>query len=160
MLPCIEQMPQPTDKATIRRATARDGEVLTSTVRGASAYAGEYRKIVRDVLISPEQIRRDHVYLCELDGEVAGFYALVSDDGGTELDFMFVADEAQRLGIGRLLFGHMKNTARMLGHRSVLIVSHPPAEPFYAKMGAVTVDREPPSGRVMWSRPRMRLELF
>jgi len=47
-----------------------------------------------------------------------------------------------------------------VGHRSVLIVSHPPAEPFYAKMGAVTVDREPPSGRVMWSRPRMRLELF
>jgi len=56
-------MPQPTDKATIRRATARDGEVLTSMVRGASAYAGEYRKIVRDVRISPEQIRRDHVYL-------------------------------------------------------------------------------------------------
>jgi hypothetical protein len=80
-------MPQPTDKATIRRATARDGEVLTSTVRGASAYAGEYRKIVRDVRISPEQIRRDHVYLCELDGEVAGFYALVSDEGGAELDF-------------------------------------------------------------------------
>lgn len=91
---------------------------------------------------------------------MAGFYALVSDEGGAELDFMFVADKAQGLGIGRLLFGHMKNTARTLGHDRVLIVSHPPAEPFYAKMGAVTVDRKPPSGRVMWSRPRMRLGLF
>ncbi len=66
---------------------------------------------------------------------MAGFYALVSDEGGAELDFMFVADKAQGLGIGRLLFEHMKAAARTLGHDRVLIVAHPPAEPFYKDGG-------------------------
>ncbi|CAM5613295.1 GNAT family N-acetyltransferase OS=Streptomyces cyaneofuscatus OX=66883 GN=G3I52_01355 PE=4 SV=1 [Streptomyces cyaneofuscatus] len=73
---------------------------------------------------------------------------------------MFVADEAQGLGIGRLLIGHLREEARRAGLTGVRIVSHPPAEGFYCGRGAErvgTVRANPPA--VMWDRPEPPLPL-
>lgn len=148
------------DMARVREATARDADALTSLVRNSAAYAGRYREIVREVEVSAGYIARNLVRVCDLpDGTVAGFYALVCGPEGAELDLMFVSEDAQGSGVGRLLFEDMRETARAFGHDSVLIVAHPPAEGFYTRMGAIRVGTQPPGGRTSWSRPRMELRL-
>ena len=72
---------------------------------------------------------------------------------------MFVADDARGSGVGRLLFGHMAETARRLGHRGVALVSLPPAEGFYARMGATNTGTRSPQGHVTWESPRMWVDL-
>jgi N-acetylglutamate synthase-like GNAT family acetyltransferase len=139
----------------IRRAVSGDSVDLTRIVRASSAYEGEYRRMVEHIVISPEQIARDLVYVYELKGHIVGFYSLMRKDSHAELDFLFVDTDLIAHGIGRKLFLHMLAEARQHGYNEVLIVSHPPAEAFYARMGAVTVAMQPPAGRVTWSRPRM-----
>jgi N-acetylglutamate synthase-like GNAT family acetyltransferase len=140
---------------TIRRARYADSLMLTQMVRESSAYGGEYRRMVETVSISPEQIARDLMYVYELVGRIAGFYSLKYDAGRAELDFLFVDNNAQGQGVGRILFQHMLGEAQRLGIAEVLIVSHPPAEAFYARMGAATIGVQPPAGRITWARPRM-----
>jgi N-acetylglutamate synthase-like GNAT family acetyltransferase len=139
----------------IRTAVDSDCPTLTRMVRESSAYTGEYRRMVEAVGISPEQLARDLVYVCELDGHIAGFYSLMRKGEQAELDFLFVENDIQGQGVGRMLFQHMLGEARRLGYAEVLIVSHPPAEAFYARMGATTIGVQPPAGRVTWARPRM-----
>ena len=144
----------------VRQAEASDAEALTLLAQGSSALAGEYRAIVPDLVITAEHIRRDHFYVCEAGGRIVGFYALITGEAGAELDLMFVADGARGVGVGRMLFGHMKETARHLGHGGVSLVSLPPAEGFYARMGAVRTGTRAPCGHVTWESPRMWLDLL
>ena len=143
----------------IRQATGADSAALTRMVRESSAYTGEYRKIVENIEISPAQIARDTVYVCEVDGQVAGFYSLKRHEGSIELDYMFVDNTYTGSGVGRLLFEHMLDEAKQLGYSEVEIIAHPPAEAFYAKMGAGRVGMQPPAGRVTWERPRMLVKV-
>ncbi|MDQ1012731.1 GNAT superfamily N-acetyltransferase [Streptomyces sp. V4I23] len=137
------------------RATARDAGRLTRMVRGSGAYEGHYAAMVAGYRVGPDYIESHEVHLAVGDeGRLLGFYALVLSP--PELDLMFVADDAQGLGIGRLLIAHMKERAREAGVGSVRVVSHPPAEGFYLSVGARrtgTVPAAPPA--VLWDRPEL-----
>lgn len=65
---------------------------------------------------------------------VLGFYALLLTEA--ELDLMFVTDDAQGRGIGRLLVAHLTDRAREAGLTGVRVVAHPPSEGFYLSVGA------------------------
>ncbi|MGW0859035.1 GNAT family N-acetyltransferase [Streptomyces sp. NPDC002690] len=96
-----------------------------------------------------------------------GFYSLVLDAGEPhgpaatgELDLMFVADAAQGHGIGRRLVAHLRQEAARAGLDAVRVVSHPPSEGFYRRVGAErtgTVPANPPY--VMWDRPELMLPI-
>ena len=145
----------------VRRAVAPDAQALTDLTQSSTAYAGEYGAILDGLVITPAQVERDLYYLVEDDhGGTVGYYSLIAhDDGLAELDLLFVADHAQGGGLGALLFRHMVMVAREHGFTRVRIVSHPPAEPFYLRMGAQRVGTQPPQGRVTWSRPLLELLL-
>lgn len=145
---------------TVRRATARDAKRLTRLVRTSRAYEGPYAPMVEGYRLGPDYIETHQVYVAAdtATDRVLGFYALVLSP--PELDLMFVADEAQGLGIGRVLAGHLKEEARRAGLTGVRIVSHPPAEGFYRSIGAEpagTVLASPPA--VMWDRPELMLAI-
>ena len=140
---------------SIRRAEPTDSLLLTAIVRTSQAYAESYRAMVKHIVITAEQIEKDSVYVCEIDEHIVGFYCLLRHGERAELDFLFVDNDFQGHGIGRFLFQHMLQEAKRQGFSGVEIVAHPPSEAFYAKMGAVTVGREPPIGGITWSRPRM-----
>ncbi|WP_411069555.1 GNAT family N-acetyltransferase [Streptomyces sp. cmx-4-25] len=159
---------------TIRRATADDSRRLTRLVRGSRAYRGDYAAMVEGYQVGGSYIEHHPVFVAADgggDGRVLGFYALLIDgagagagvgDGdatGAELDLAFVADEAQGLGIGRLLMEHMTEQARAAGLHSVKVVAHPPAEEFYLRTGAVRTGTVPPSGHVHWERPELRYDV-
>ncbi|WP_030909718.1 GNAT family N-acetyltransferase [Streptomyces sp. NRRL F-5126] len=151
-------------RVAIRRATARDAKRLTTLVGSSRAYEGRYASMVAGYRVGPDYIETHEVHVAvEAPGEalgpggpVLGFYSLLL--APPELDLLFVADSAQRLGIGRLLVTHMKATARAAGADHVHVVSHPPAEGFYTSVGATrtgTSRAAPPA--VPWDRPELSI---
>ncbi|MGW9137292.1 GNAT family N-acetyltransferase [Streptomyces sp. NPDC055681] len=142
----------------IRRATARDAKRLTRLVRNSRAYEGPYAPMVDGYRVGPDYIETHRVFVAAHSGtdRLLGFYSLVLEPA--ELDLMFVADDAQGLGIGRLLIAHLRGEAQLAGLTAVRIVSHPPAEGFYRSVGALrtgTAAANPPA--VMWDRPELTL---
>ncbi|MEV0371114.1 GNAT family N-acetyltransferase [Streptomyces sp. NPDC050636] len=143
----------------IRRAVVRDGKRLTRLVRNSAAYQGPYAAMVAGYRVGPDYIEANRVFVAvdeADDGRLLGFYSLIVDP--PELDLMFVADDAQGLGIGRRLIEHLRGEARGAGLDSVRIVSHPPSEGFYRSVGARltgSVPANPPA--VMWARPELAL---
>ena len=109
--------------------------------------------------VTSEQLATNYVYVFEEASKILGFYSLANIASSLELDLMFVANESQGKRIGAALFDHMKQRAVSLGANEVKIVAHPPAEAFYARMGARNVGVKAPSGRVTWERPIMLLKV-
>ncbi|MFE7357655.1 GNAT family N-acetyltransferase [Streptomyces sp. NPDC057543] len=145
----------------IRRATAQDARRLTRLVRTSRAYEGHYAAMVAGYRVGPDYIETHQVFAAVESGteRLLGFYALILDP--PELDLMFVADDAQGVGIGRLLVAHLREEARRTGLTGVRIVSHPPAEGFYRSVGARrtgTLAANPPA--VMWDRPELVLPVI
>ncbi|MGW4163876.1 N-acetyltransferase family protein [Streptomyces sp. NPDC004788] len=146
------------DDITLRRATAADSKRLSRLVRTSSAYAGEYAAMVDGYQVGGSYIEHHPVYVAvDAEGRVLGFYALLLDEA--ELDLAFVADEAQGLGIGRMLMAHMAAQGRAAGLDSIRVVAHPPAEEFYVRTGARRTGTVQPAGRIHWARPELRWDL-
>ena len=141
---------------TIRRAVARDAERLTALVQASGAYRGLYASIISGYRVTADYLARHRVFTAvDAAGRLLGFYALVLEP--PELDLAFVADDAQGTGIGRLLVEHMLGQAGRAGLASVRVVSHPPAEGFYRRLGAERVGTVAPSPpKVTWERPELR----
>ncbi|AYC41488.1 GNAT family N-acetyltransferase [Streptomyces griseorubiginosus] len=139
----------------IRRAVAEDADRLTDMVQASGAYQGAYASIISGYRVGPDYLARHSVFLAEdPDGRLLGFYSLILEP--PELDLAFVADDLQGRGVGRLLVEHMRGQARAAGLTGVRVVSHPPAEDFYRRMGAErvgTVGPVPP--KVTWERPEL-----
>lgn len=143
----------------IREADASDCAELTRLVRSSASYQGEYRVMVADLTITAEQVARDDMLVAEVDDRIVGFCSLTTSGGEPELDYMFVDDGVQRSGVGQALWSAVVARARARGFAAMKIVSHPPAEAFYRRMGARTVGLVEPSGRVTWARPLMTISL-
>ncbi len=147
---------------TIRRAVARDAKRLTRLVRGSGAYAGKYAAAVAGYRVGPDYIEAHRTFVAvgadENGGRILGFYSLVL--APPELDLLFVADEAQGRGLGRLLVAHMSSEARAAGLDRVEVVSHVPSQDFYHRVGAVrtgTALANPPA--VPWDRPTFEFRI-
>jgi GNAT superfamily N-acetyltransferase len=140
----------------IRRAAPQDAEMLTQLVRTSRAYEGQYRSMVAGYTVSADHIARHQVWVADVQGQVWGFYQLLLEPE-PELDLMFVADAAQGFGVGSALFRHMCATARLCGAASVMIISHPPASPFYERMGARLAGICPAGSGALWPRPIYRM---
>ncbi|MFF8770207.1 GNAT family N-acetyltransferase [Kitasatospora sp. NPDC015120] len=144
----------------IKPAAASDAHRLTALIQDCSAYRGAYAPMIAGYRVTPEYLARHEVHLAVRadDDHLLGFYALVTEPA--DLDLMFVADAAQGLGVGRRLITHMLDRARAVGVTGgVRVVSHPPAEAFYLRMGAErtgTFAARPP---IDWDRPELRFPL-
>ncbi|MFD9409675.1 GNAT family N-acetyltransferase [Streptomyces sp. NPDC059989] len=141
---------------TIRRATGQDADGLTALMQESDAYRGQYATVIADYRVTAGYIDRHQVFAAvDTTDRILGFYALVLEPA--ELDLAFVSDEAQGAGVGRLLVEHMIDQARGAGLDYVRVVSHPPAEQFYRRLGAERVGSVPPSPpKVTWERPELR----
>ncbi|MFF4905372.1 GNAT family N-acetyltransferase [Streptomyces sp. NPDC001260] len=149
-------------RITIRRAVERDAKRLTRLVRGSGAYQGKYAAAVAGYRVGPDYIEAHRTFVAvdaeEHGSRVLGFYSLVLEP--PELDLLFVADEVQGRGIGRLLVEHMQSEARAAGIDRLKVVSHLPAEDFYHRVGAVrtgTALANPPA--VPWDRPEFEFRI-
>ncbi|RIQ32492.1 GNAT family N-acetyltransferase [Jiangella rhizosphaerae] len=151
-------------QVAIAPATVAETEVLTTMVRTSGAYTGDYRVMVANQTIDAAYIARHVTRVAHgPDGELLGFATLqVPGRGGPgegEVDFMFVADDAQGRGIGRLLMDDLRAEAAKRGLHRLHVVSHPPSAGFYRSCGFRDVGVIEPYGRIGWSRPHLVLSL-
>ena len=148
----------------IDAATEHDLPLLTALVRSSAAYRGEYEAMVADATISTDDLNRHLIRVArDADHRPLGFYLLMIPGCGTEnegeLDYLFVDNDQQGRGLGRLLVDDLRVQAAERGLRRLHIVSHPPSEPFYLGIGAHRIGEVAPHGPITWSRPYLLLDL-
>src|SRR6185503_1622050 len=127
-------MSKPADSLTLRLAQPEEHDELEELQRRASLELPEYRDqlIANPVAIHlpPAQIANGQGIVAELDGEVAGFAAVV----GGEVDGLFVEPHLWDGGIGRALVNAATRDARKRG-LALKVIANPRARRFYEHCG-------------------------
>jgi N-acetylglutamate synthase-like GNAT family acetyltransferase len=127
----------------IREAQPADAEQLTQIAQDAKRYWGYPEHWLEhwrdDLTITPDFVIQNEVYVAEEQGELLGFYGLVSKEGTAELDHLWVSPTYIGRGVGKELFLHAMQIASTRNFTNVHIVADPNAEAFYQKMGASRV---------------------
>lgn len=130
-------------KSRIRPALTDDAEALTKIAHDAKRHWGYPEHWIlrwhEDLTITPDYVTSNRVFVAEVDGQTAGFYALVNEGKQAELDHMWVAPEHIGTGVGKELFLHAMTDAASREIAEVQISSDPNAEGFYRKMGAYRI---------------------
>lgn len=101
------------------------------------------------IAIAPEHLTGAITNVLEVDGRIGGVYVLRGEPPEMELSRMMLEPGLIGTGLGRRMWEHAVETARSLGVRVLTIDRDPNAEPFYRRMGAVTV------GEHDWTPPMM-----
>ena len=119
---------------TIRAACTYERDELEDLQRRASLALPEYRAMLEahpDAIDLPaEQIENGDVLVAEIDGQMAGFAALIDGD----LDGLFVEPKLWRQGIGAALVEAAAHEARRRG-RTLTVTANPGARGFYENCG-------------------------
>jgi GNAT superfamily N-acetyltransferase len=128
----------------IRRAEASDAGELTRIAHDAKRHWGYSDDWIAQwtsaLTVSDDYIVRHDVFVGEIDREVAGFYALILENGLWQLDHLWVQPSSMGHGLGRQLFEHAVAHLHRLAPGAVLgIEADPNAEAFYRHMGATRV---------------------
>ena len=127
-------MSNPADSLTLRLARPEEHDELEELQRRASLELPEYRDQLLDnpdAIYLPEgQIANGQVIVAELDGEIAGFAAVV----GGELDGLFVEPDLWGRGIGRALADAATHEARKRG-LTLKVIANLRARRFYEQCG-------------------------
>ena len=128
------------ESLTLRLARPEEHDELEELQRRASLELPEYRdQLIANpdaIHLPPAQIAYGQVIVAELDGEIAGFAAVV----GGELDGLFVEPDLWGSGIGRALADAAAHEARKRG-LALTVVANPRARRFYEHCG-FTVEGE------------------
>jgi GNAT superfamily N-acetyltransferase len=127
-------MSKPADSLILRKAYPDEREELEDIQRRASLELKEYREQLlanpEAIHLPPAQIANGQVIVAEIDGEVAGFAAVV----GGELDGLFVEPDLWGRGIGRALVDAATHEARKRG-LTLKVIAQPGARRFYEMCG-------------------------
>ena len=128
------------ESLALRLARPEEHDELEELQRRASLELPEYRdQLIANpdaIHLPPAQIANGQVIVAELDGEIAGFAAVV----GGELDGLFVEPDLWGSGIGRALADAAAHEARKRG-LALTVVANPRARRFYEHCG-FTVEGE------------------
>jgi predicted N-acetyltransferase YhbS len=147
----------------IRHALPAEAAELTALARRSKAHWG-YEEVQLDawreeLAITPALVESAHVYVCESDGDIAAFYALLREGELWQLGHLWVLPEQMGRGIGRALLRHAAAEAFEGGAREVLVDADPYAEAFYLACGAERGGEvaAPIAGQPQRRRPQLRL---
>jgi GNAT superfamily N-acetyltransferase len=152
---------------SIAKSHPQDAPALTAIAHEAKRSWGYPEAWIRawrdDLTLDQAYIESNLVFALRDQDRLLGFYSLIpldSIEGRWELDNLWLVTATRGQGLGRALFEHAVNQARVAGARRLRILSDPHAEAFYHRMGAQTVGRLDASiGGVERWLPEMELVL-
>ncbi len=153
------------DSLHIRDALDSDCERMSALCfasKAAWGYDATFMELCREPLrVTPAKLRAWTARVVE-DGSstLVGVYAFSVESekrSEAELELMFVAPEAMRRGVGRLMADDLRSELRQSGVDTLWILSDVQAEPFYAKLGATRVGMRPSDAVPNRSLPWLRL---
>lgn len=129
----------------LRPARVAEAGALTELVRRAKASHGYdaafMERLIGDMVISAVQIAAEPMMVAEVAGRVVAFAHLmpIDDPDTIYLEDLFVDPEAQKVGVGRVLFNWALAEAGRRGYRWLEWDSDPNAAAFYVKMGGIQI---------------------
>ncbi|HLF72886.1 MAG TPA: GNAT family N-acetyltransferase [Anaerolineales bacterium] len=127
----------------IRRAAPDEAGTLTQIALSAKRYWGYPERWIELwtplLTITPEFISGAEVWVAEVNGDLAGFYALIFAEPRVNLEHLWILPAQMGQGIGRALFQHALQRCRENHYQVLEIVSDPNAQGFYERMGAQKV---------------------
>lgn len=125
----------------LRNAQPHDAVALTDPAARSEAHWGydadfmtSFREQYR---ITEEFIARNTVFVAEAEGRLLGFYALVPEEGGLALEYMYLDPASLGQGLGRILWDHMTRFCRDHRIPEIHLICGPQPKAFYLRMGAV-----------------------
>jgi predicted N-acetyltransferase YhbS len=157
-------MANDTSGLQILHAASRNVEQINAVIEAAKRswnYDEGYLEAAIPLLkIDEEYLGHRACFEARLDQRIVGFAAVEKRDPVVAvLEHLWVFPSVQGRGIGRTLFATCSGVARQEGCRAMQIVSDPPAEGFYRKLGARLIGERPsrvPGGPVF---PVLEIEL-
>lgn len=126
----------------IRRALPHEAEALNGVIARSKRYWGydpSFVEAYRSFLsLSPEEILHHSVSCAQVGDTIAGILSLKqAGHAEIELSHLFVEPLFIGQGIGKLLWQHGVDLARLMGDHALIFDADPHARPFYEQMGAV-----------------------
>ena len=149
----------------IRKAEPAESDPLSVTAYASKAHWGYASAVLEswrhDLLVSADSIARHPTFVCELQGDLAGFYQLILDEGECSLEHLWVHPLFMGQGVGRSLLAHAVEQAAHCGAKHVVIDADPNAERFYLACGAVRCGAVPApiEGEPERVRPQLQITL-
>lgn len=133
-----------TPTLTIRTARPVEHAALEALQRRAAlANIDDRAALLADpaaIVLPARQIALGRVHVADGDGAMLGFAATSPrEDGGVDLDGLFVEPGFWRRGVGRALVAHCAGRARAAGVAELHVLGNPHAEAFYRACGFTRV---------------------
>lgn len=130
----------------IRPASPDEGWRLRELEIASKAYWGYPNEFMEQfakvISMTPDYVRNHEVWVVEEAGQIAGFYGLIHHGDSCELDHLWLLPPYIGKGLGRQLFGHALQRARVAGAIRVEWRADPNATGFYKRMGGRYVRTE------------------
>src|SRR6266566_6043695 len=124
----------------IVKARPEDAATLTSIAFAAKRHWGYPERRIESwhdaLTVRPDFITTHETYSAVVENRTVGFYALGRTGDRLDLQHLWVLPDAMGQGVGRFLFTHALERARVLGFGILEIESDPNADGFYQRMGA------------------------
>jgi len=145
----------------INRAKSEDAERLKQIAIASKSYWGYSEHLIsqwaQTPIITSESINKDKVYLARVNSLIIGWYRLLIRLPAVVLEDLWVLPDYIGKGVGRNLFEHAIQQAKLSGAQYLELEADPNAEPFYARMGCQRIGENISE----WGRaiPRMRYYL-
>ncbi|HXC53395.1 MAG TPA: GNAT family N-acetyltransferase [Candidatus Limnocylindrales bacterium] len=126
---------------TIRPAIADEVESLSAVARESKAHWGYPDETIEswhdDLTLTIGELDELVVQVATINGEIAGFYALMPSTGESwSLEHFWVLPQYMHRGVGRALLAHALTTAFDRNAAGVVVDADPNAENFYVRCGA------------------------
>lgn len=146
-----------------READCPNLSALVFRSKASHGYSDAFMELCRDeILVTPDSLKRGPSRMAWTTNRGAPIGFVQIAQGGVEdceLEGLFVAPEAQKLGLGTELLRWALESARSLGCTRMRIHSDPKALAFYLARGAVQVGLSPSGSIPGRQLPRLILEL-
>jgi ribosomal protein S18 acetylase RimI-like enzyme len=123
----------------IRQVTPSEADTLTQIAFSAKRHWGYPERWIElwkpQLTFDAEYFQANESWAADVDGQPVAFYTLLDKEGAAWLDNLWVMPEYMGKGIGRMLFQHGVELARLRGFQIFQLEADPNAAGFYERMG-------------------------
>ncbi len=123
----------------VRRAIPEDADALTAIALAAKRHWGYPERWIEiwtpQLTFTPDYFETNEGWVAEMDRHPVGFYTLLASNDVISLENLWVTPEFIGKGIGKMLFLHATELARLHGYKTLQLDADPNAMGFYERMG-------------------------
>lgn len=126
---------KPTDSKLLSKTAFKSKRIWKYTDELMSLWTNE-------LTITASYVEKNKVFKIIGNTNYIGFFSLVLKDKFIEIDHFWLLPEYTRKGYGEKVLDFIKETAKKINYKTLVVYSDPNANGFYEKMGGKIIRRE------------------